>query len=193
MKLELFNDVGNANSWIKEFMSELANYLAGKNSKQIESEVTEKMGKNSDNLKQENTFYQVVEVNTDGAYLFNASTGKTTKETDISQDLLDTIGEDYILKYANDEYIVDEKETEQFQNSLVDVREYSKIKEEFVNESNISELPKDTIYTVQYKGENETLLNYDGGTLEVPNALIPYFSETGAKLYYENGKFKIEY
>ena len=54
------------------------------------------------------------------------STNKVFEETNISQDLKNKIGNDYILRYKNGEYIFEEKLTDDFMNGLIDIKEYQK-------------------------------------------------------------------
>ena len=58
--------------------------------------------KKTDNtLKQENCIYQVVEMDVDGAYLQNTENNCISKETDISREILNKIGNDSVLRFKN--------------------------------------------------------------------------------------------
>ena len=90
-------------NFVQSFIEELSNYF-------------EKLFDNNiknNNLKQENCIYQVVEMGTDGAYLQNTSNNKISKETDISKEVLNKIGNDSVLIYKNGKYIVEEELTRQ--------------------------------------------------------------------------------
>lgn len=102
MNLDLFNPILNnvkENNFVQNFIKELTNYLEKADNLKISS------------LKQEDCLYQVVDMATDGAYLQNTSNGRISKETDISKDMLDKIGNDFILKYQKGEYIIEEELT----------------------------------------------------------------------------------
>jgi len=67
----------------------------------------------SDN-KQENCLYQVVDRSLNGVFLQNLSNNKVFEETNIQKELLDKIGNDYILRYEDGEYVYDEELTDKF-------------------------------------------------------------------------------
>lgn len=109
MNLDLFNNLfKDENSVVKNFIKELSN--AFENSKK---DLPSKNNSNmtSSSLKQENCLYQVVEMDIDGAYLQNTNNNCVAKETDISKDVLDKIGNDSILKYKDGRYIYEEELT----------------------------------------------------------------------------------
>lgn len=89
------------------FIEELSNYLEKLDNKLFDNNIK------NNNLKQENCIYQVVEMGTDGAYLQNTNNNKISKETDISKEVLDKIGNDSVLIYKNGKYIVEEELTRQ--------------------------------------------------------------------------------
>lgn len=94
MNLDLFNNILNnvkESNFIQNFMKELSNYM--------------------DSLKQEDCLYQVVELGADGVYLQNINNNKVARETDISKEVLDKIGEDFVLRYQNGEYVIEEELT----------------------------------------------------------------------------------
>ena len=121
----------------------------------------------------------------------NTNNDKIFEETNISQELLDKIGNDYILRYKDGKYIIEEELTDNFMNSMVGIQEYRKIKEEFEKESNILEIDSNTKFNVDLRNSDNTILSYgkEKNTIEVPNALIPYFAVEGNVLKYDNGKF----
>lgn len=179
MKLDLFNNLFNnvkENNVVKNFIKELSDFLEKKNN----------------NLKQENCLYQVIEIDGDGVYLQNVNNNKVCRETDIKKELLDKIGNDTILSYKNGEYVIEEEMTKEFFDSLVDIKEYKKIQEDFIKESNILEIDSNTKYKIQKFGKDYKILQYGNegeNTIKVPNALIPFFANENTELYYKNGKF----
>ena len=76
-----------------------------------------------DNLREEDALYQVVGRSLNGIYLQNTKNNKVFEETNISKELLDKLGNDYILRYKNGEYIFEKELTDDFFNSLVDISE----------------------------------------------------------------------
>ena len=179
MNLDLFNNLLNnakENNFVQNFIKELSNFLEkGKN----------KMKENS--LKQEDCLYQVVEIDTDGAYLQNVENNKIFKETDI--DILDKIENDTVLRYKDGKYVVEEELTQKFLDSLIGIKEYREIQDKFVQESNILELDPNIQFKIEEKEENCAILSYGENTIEVPNELIPFWANRGDKLYFKNGKF----
>ncbi len=184
MNLNLVNDLFNNaknDQFVKNFMSEL-------------SEVLQKPNKNieQDNLKQENVLYQVVDMDVDGAYLYNTNNNIISKETDISEDFLDKIGNDTVLRYKNGEYIIEEELTQKFMDSLIDVKEYKKIQDKFLKESNILENGENTRYKIEERNSDYFILSFgenNESTIKVPNALIPFWANSKDNLYFKNGKF----
>ena len=119
--------------------------------------------------------------------------GSDFYKKDLYEELLDKIGSDYILRFKDGNYIIEEELTDDFMNSMVDVKEYQKIKEDFKQESNILENDPDTNYTLKSRDEYYATLNYgenNENTMKVPNVLIPYFAKEGNSLQYKNGKFE---
>lgn len=92
---------------VQSFIEELSNYFEKLDNKLFDNNIK------NNNLKQENCIYQVVERGTDGAYLQNTSNNKISKETDISKEVLNKIGNDSVLIYKNGKYIVEEELTRQ--------------------------------------------------------------------------------
>ena len=179
----LFNNAKNS-QFVKDFMKEL-------------SEVLQKPNKNieQNSLKQENVLYQVVDMDVDGAYLYNTNNNIISKETDISEELLDKIGNDIVLRYENGEYIIEEELTQKFMDSLVDVREYKEIQDKFLKESKILENGENTRYKIEERKSNHSILSFgenSENTIEVPNALIPFWANKNDNLYFKNGKFNRE-
>lgn len=94
-------------NFVQSFIEELSNYFEKLDNKLFDNNIK------NNNLKQENCIYQVVEMGTDGAYLQNTSNNKISKETDISKEVLNKIGNDSVLIYKNGKYIVEEEQTRQ--------------------------------------------------------------------------------
>lgn len=190
MNLDVFNNLLNStkeNNIVQNFIKELSNHLKkGDNQLSNENSIKE------NNLKEENCLYQVVEMDTDGAYLQNTNNNRVSKETDIPQELLDKIGNDSVLRYKDGKYIYEEELTQKFLDNLVDIKEYRKIQENFAKESNIQELAQTTSYKIESRSDKYSLLNYtdkEKHTIKVPNELIPFWAKEGDSLYYKNGKF----
>ena len=193
MSLDLFNDLINKvkeSDFINNFIDELTDYLKNANEKG-ETQLNNEQNNNLDVYRQENCLYQVVDFSSNGVFLQNTKNDKIFEETDISQELLSRIGNDYILRYKDGKYIVEEELTDDFMNSMVGIQEYKKIKEDFEKESNILELDLNTKFNVKSRNNNYTVLTYGDktNTIEVPNVLVPYFATEGNVLRYENGKF----
>ena len=127
MSLDLINDIVNKikeSDFVNNFMEELSNHLTNvkeKGENQMSNENT-----NSNEFRKENELYQVVDFSSKGVYLQNMSTNKVFEETNISQDLKNKIGNDYILRYKNGEYIFEEQLTDDFMNGLIDIKKYQK-------------------------------------------------------------------
>ena len=130
MSLDLINDIVNKikeSDFVNNFMEELSNHLANvkeKGEKQMSNDNTNSNELNE--FRKENELYQVVDFSSKGVYLQNMNTNKVFEETNISQDLKNKIGYDYILRYKNGEYIFEEKLTDDFMNGLTDIQEYQK-------------------------------------------------------------------
>ena len=193
MSLELFNDLINKvkeSDFINNFIDELTDYLKNTNEKG-ETLLNNEQNNNLDIYREENCLYQVVDFSSNGVFLQNTNNDKIFEETDISQELLNKIGNDYILRYKDGKYIVEEELTDDFMNSMVGIQEYKKIQEDFEKESNILELDLNTKFNVKSRNNDYTVLTYGEkrNTMEVPNVLVPYFATEGNVLRYENGKF----
>ncbi len=143
----------------------------------------------SENLKQEGCLYQVVGLSEDGVYLQNVKSNEVALEKDLQAGIVDY---DEILRYEQGQYIVDYDLTDSFFDSLVDINEYKEIQKEFMENSQILELDPETIFRVKDKGEEKCLLEYGEDwkeTIEVPNQLIPFFSDIQTELIFSDGKF----
>lgn len=191
LNLELFNNLLNnvkENNFVQNFIQELSNYL-----KNTDNQLSNQDNNiNTSNLKQENCLYQVVELGTDGAYLQNINNNRVSKETDISKEVLDNIGNDFVLRYQNGEYIIEEELTQEFFDSLVEIKEYKEIQDNFIKESNILEIDPNTRYKIETKDKDYCILSYgndEKNTIKVPNEIIPFWANSEENLYYKNGKF----
>ena len=192
MNLDLFNNLVNSvkeNNIVQSFIKELSNYLEKENNKSINEEHHRK---DEGTLKQENCLYQVIEMDVDGAYLQNIDNNCISKETDISKEILNKICNDSVLRFKDGTYIYEEELTKEFYDSLIDIKEYKNIQDNFVKESNILEIDLDTRYKIELYEDNYCLLSYENkgkNTIEVPKELIPFWSKNGDNLYYKDGKF----
>lgn len=142
----------------------------------------------------ENGLYQVIDFSSKGVWLQDTRSGKTFEENNLPKDFLNTITNDSILCYQNGAYSLEEEITEDFLNSLVDIGTLKKIQENFQKESGILQLDTTTKFQVEQRKEETTIVSFANGakTLEVPNALVPYFTEVGDIVTYQNGTFKRE-
>lgn len=190
MNLDLLNNVlSNAkeNKFIQNFIKELANHL-----EKTSNQISNKNDNSINSLKQKDCLYQVVEMDVDGAYLQNTNNNCVSKETDISKEVLDKIGEDSVLRYIDGEYIYEDELTQKFFDNLVDIKEYKEIQDNFIKESNILEIDSNTKYKIESREDNYSVLSYENegkNTIEVPNELIPFWAKEGENLYYKDGKF----
>ena len=73
---------------------------------------------NEDDSRQEDCLYQVVDRSLNGVYLQNLNNNKVFEEKEFSKELLDKIGNDYILRYINGEYIFEEELTDKFMERI---------------------------------------------------------------------------
>lgn len=193
MNLDLFNNLlsnKKENNLIQNFIKELSNYLEKANNQLSNRNDNNRIKINS--LKQEECLYQVVEMDVDGAYLQNTNNNRVSKETDISKEVLDKIGNDSVLRYKDGKYIYEEELTQKFFDNLVGIKEYKSIQDEFIEESNILEIDPDTKFKIESREDNYCLLSYENegkNTIKVPNELIPFWAKDGENLYYKDGKF----
>lgn len=193
MNLDFLNNLGNAlkeNKIVQNFMNELSNYLEKVNN-DLASQSINTVKTNS--LKQENTIYQVVEIDVDGAYLQNTMNNKISKEIDIPKELLKKIGNDTVLKYKDGKYIIEEELTQKFLDKLVGIKELEKIQEEFKDNTNILNIDSNTVYQIERKNNSKSILSYENNEkkrIEVPNELIPFWAKEGEKLIYQDGVFE---
>lgn len=183
MNLEIFNTIANTvkeNNVVQNFMKELGDYLEKVNNS-IEG----------NDLKQEGTLYQVVEMGIDGAYLQNTNNNRVSEEKDISKDILNKMGNDTVLRYQDGKYIIEEELTQKFFDSLVEIKKYKEMQNDFMRDSNILEMEPETKYYIERREEKDSILNYGkDNTMRVPNELIPFWAKSGETLYYKNGKFE---
>lgn len=209
MNLDFFKDIENnsKNIEVNELINELSRYLDDfkekvniklSNKQQIirnynnTEQLLDEQNTKLNNLREENCLYRVIDRSQKGIYLQNTNNNEIFEELDIPKEIKDKIGNDYILRYKDDTYILEEELTNNFFESLIDISEYKKIQENFIKESNILEIDSNTRYKVLLHEKNYTILNYgksQNNIIKVPNALLPYFMNEKTILYYENGKF----
>ena len=193
MNLYFFNDLINKvkeSDFVQNFMTELSDYLE-KNAGKGVNELSTQENKKITNNREENCLYQVVDFSSNGVYLQNTNNNVIFEETEIPQELKDKISNDYILRYKDGKYIYEEELTDNFMNSMVSVQEFKKIKEDFINDSNILEIDSNTQYKVESRENDYTILSYgDNKTMKVPNELIPFFAKEQSILYFRDGRFE---
>lgn len=194
MNLDLLNDLLSKvkeSDFVQKFTEELSNYLEKANEDGGGQLEVQENNKNLDIYREENALYQVVDFSSKGVFLQNTNTGVTFEEIDIPQDVLDKIGNDYILRYTDGKYVVEQELTEDFMNSMVGIQEYKKIQEQFEKESNILNIDANTRFNVLSRDNDYTMLSYgEKDTIKVPNALVPFFANEQSVLCYKNGKFE---
>lgn len=194
MNLDLLNDLLSKvkeSDFVQKFTEELSNYLEKANEDWGGQLEVQENNKNLDIYREENALYQVVDFSSKGVFLQNTNTGVTFEEIDIPQDVLDKIGNDYILRYTDGKYGVEQELTEDFMNSMVGIQEYKKIQEQFEKESNILNIDANTRFNVLSRDNDYTMLSYgEKDTIKVPNALVPFFANEQSVLCYKNGKFE---
>ncbi len=69
---------------------------------------------NLEKYRKEDRLYQVVDMSTNGVILQDTKNNVTFEETEISEDIKDKIQNDYVLKYKNGEYVIEDEMTEDF-------------------------------------------------------------------------------
>lgn len=200
MNLGFFRNLDNnpkGDAKMDEFINELSNSLKNDSGVSKENMVIDAQKSKKSILDREEGLYYVVEENTDFVYLQNTNTDEIFKETNLPEGVRQKIMEGYMLRFHDGEYYIDEEETEKYENSLVDVREYTRIKQDFLETSGILENDANTRYRVlsQNNEEDYTILAFENnGTKEikVPNALLPYVVNSKKVFYFENRKFKTD-
>lgn len=177
MNLDFFNDLKNniEKNSTKKFMNELSDFL---NKSDIEEGL-----------------YQVIDFGNDSVFLKNTDTNKIFEEKYLPEEIKNKISNDYVLKYENGKYSIDQDITDKFMESMISIKEFRNIKETFLESSGIKEIPENEKFKILTKNDNFTVLCYGEGELnkiEVPNALIPFFANTDKILKFncETGKFE---
>ncbi len=195
MNLNLVNELmkkGIQNNIVQSFIKELSNYLENINEKGENELDKQDINSNLEKYRKEDKLYQVVDMSTNGVILQDTKNNVTFEETEISEDIKDKIQNDYVLKYKNGEYVIEDEMTEDFFNSLVEIKEYKDIQQRFIEESDILKIDSSTRYKIEKKEQEYTTLIYGENEkkIDVPNALLPYFTDEDTVLYYKNGKFE---
>ncbi len=187
MNLDFNNILKNIkeNNFVQNFIKELSEFLEQKNNEIVNNVET-------NNLEQKECLYQVVEIGTNYAFLQSTSNNQISKKTDIPKEILEKIENDTVLQYKNGEYSIEEELTQKFMDSLIGIKEYKTIKNNFEKHSNILKIDQNMTYEIQEKRKDYCILKYghdEKNTIEVPNELIPFWANEGEKLYYKNGQF----
>ena len=198
MKFNLFNDLENTikNSEINNFLKEISEFL-NKFTHDI-SNLAKKEIDETECFREENCLYHVVEGRKDSIFLQNINTGKIFEETKLSDELKNNISTDFVLRYKNGEYLIEEDLTEKFFDSLVDVKEYERLQQNFINTTDLDTLNSNARFKILSRNENNTVfyfVNDSTNTIEVPNALVPFFADENKVFYFDNDniKFEIDY
>lgn len=195
LNLNLVNELmkkGIQNNIVQSFIKELSNYLENINEKGENELDKQDINSNLEKYRKEDRLYQVVDMSTNGVILQDTKNNVTFEETEISEDIKDKIQNDYILKYKNGEYVIEDEMTEDFFDRLVGIKEYKNIQQKFIEESDILQIDPNVRYKIDKKKDDYTMLKYgeDEKKIDVPNALLPYFTDEDTVLYYKNGKFE---
>lgn len=196
MELDVFQNLINKvkdSDLVQNFITELSNHLEKTNSKEGNKMTNNEKVSELNNHRKENCLYQVVDFSSDGVFLQNTNNNAIFEEKNMPKELMDKISNDYILRYKDGNYVIEEELTDDFMNSMVGVQEYKRIQENFEKESNILKIDPNTHYTVSSRNEDFTVLSYgenSKNTIEVPNELLPYFINEQTVLNYKNGKFE---
>ena len=138
----------------------------------------------------ENTLYQVVDFSENGVYLQNTDTNEIFEETELSDDLMDLIQNDSILRFIDGDYIIEEELTEEFMNSMLGIKEFRDMQSNFIENSGINENDVETTYVVNEINDDYLLLSYSDGDIQVPRPLTPFFINIGDSLKFIDGKFQ---
>ena len=196
MELDVFQDLINKvkdSDLVQNFITELSNHLEKTNSKEGNKMTNNEKVSELNNHREENCLYQVVDFSSDGVFLQNTNNNAIFEEKNMPKELMDKISNDYILRYKDGNYVIEEELTDDFMNSMVGIQEYKRIQENFEKESNILKIDPNTHYNVSSRNEDFTVLSYgenSKNTIEVPNELLPYFINEQTVLSYKNGKFE---
>ena len=129
---------------IDKFITELTEFLKDKK----EEKTDRKTGDLTNDFREENCLYQVVELSRDGVYLQNTNNNVIFEEVNIADNIKNAISNDYILRYKEGTYVFEEKLTEEFFEKNVDIQEYKQIQEKFIKESNILKNNPNTRYRI---------------------------------------------
>ncbi len=115
MNLDFFKELKNSlsNNEVKEFMQELADYM---------KDLKEKISKPKDII--EEGLYYVLEGNPDKVYLTKFDSKKVFEETNLPEEIKNSVSEGFILRYKNGEFTVDEELTEKNFEGLLNIDEY---------------------------------------------------------------------
>ena len=173
-----------------DFFKEVENSFKNITTKEFINELSKSLNKNS-TLREEDCLYFVVSGTPNQVYLQNTNTDKVFEEKNLPQAIKNVVSEGYILRYKNGQYKIEEELTDEYFESQIDIAEYKKIQEQFINESNISKINSNTKFTMVSRNKNYTILEYEKNkNIKVPNVLLPYFMNANKVLHYEDGKFK---
>ena len=102
------------NNIVQSFIKELSNYLENIMKKGENGLDKQDINNNLEKYRKEDRLYQVVDMSTNGVILQDTKNNVTFEETEISEDIKDKIQNDYVLKYKNGEYVIEDEMTEDF-------------------------------------------------------------------------------
>ena len=126
---ELKNNLSNNNE-VKEFINDLAEFM---------NNLKEEILKPKD-IREEGLYY-VLDGNPNKVYLTKFNSKKVFEETDIPQEIKNTVSEGFILRYKDGKYIVDEELTEKNFEGILNI-------EDIIQENNENNQKYDDVYNV---------------------------------------------
>lgn len=190
MKLNIFEEIkNNLDDKVENFIKELSEQLNNSKEK-TQNEVKVRVN----DLREEDCLYYVIDSDLETVYLQNLNNNIKFEEKDLPLEIRKEVFTDCILRYKNGEYIWDKEMTDKFMDTLVSAGEFSKIKEEFSQETQIEKNTPNTLYNVMSHNDEYTMLSYEHNgskTIKVPNVLMPFGVDDKKVYIYKNGKFEL--
>ena len=190
MKLNFLEEIkNNLDDKVENFIKELSEQLNNSKEK-TQNEVKVRVN----DLREEDCLYYVIDSDLETVYLQNLNNNIKFEEKDLPLEIRKEVFTDCILRYKNGEYIWDKEMTDKFMDTLVSAGEFSKIKEEFSQETQIEKNTPNTLYNVMSHNDEYTMLSYEHNgskTIKVPNVLMPFGVDDKKVYIYKNGKFEL--
>lgn len=177
------------------FFKEIKEKFSKNDTKDFINELEIYIDNEEKNISVEDGMYQVVEFTGDSVHLQNVDTNIVFEEKNLPNEIKEKISNDYVLNYENGKYSINQEITDKFFDSMISIKEFRAIQKDFLENSGIQEILANETFKVLSQKENNTILYYGenvSNTIEVPNALMPFFinKETLLTFNYEKGKFE---